>query len=44
MSIWEIVLQAGYENPSKFARAFKAVFGEMPLSYRHKGVSMTDWS
>lgn len=44
MSIGEIALQAGYENPSKFARAFKAMFGETPLAYRHKGISMTDWS
>ncbi len=44
MSIGEIALQVGYENPSKFARAFKVMFGETPLSYRHKGVSMTDWS
>ncbi len=44
MSIGEIALQAGYENPSKFARAFKMMFGETPLSYRHKGMTMTDWS
>lgn len=44
MSIGEIALQVGYENPSKFARAFKVMFGETPLSYRHKGVSMTDRS
>lgn len=37
MTIGEISLTVGYENPSKFARAFKNIMGETPLSYRHKG-------
>lgn len=36
MSVGEIAQKIGYENPSKFAGAFKRLTGETPLSYRHK--------
>lgn len=34
LSIIEIVLQSGYENPSKFSAAFKKTFSQTPLKYR----------
>ena len=34
MSITEISLMSGYENPSKFSAAFKRSFAETPLRYR----------
>lgn len=36
MTIGEIALKSGYENPSKFAGAFKALMGMTPMAYRHR--------
>lgn len=36
MTIGEIALKSGYENPSKFAGAFKALTGMTPMAYRHR--------
>lgn len=36
MTIGEIALKSGYENPSKFAKAFKACMGVSPKEYRLK--------
>ena len=36
MTIQEVALQAGYENPSKFARAFHAKTNETPFVYRNR--------
>lgn len=35
-SITEISMQVGYDNPSKFAKIFKRIYGETPLHYRKK--------
>ncbi len=42
MNIGEIALKAGYENPSKFAGAFKTIMGETPLAYRHRRTARND--
>lgn len=36
MSVTEVALSIGYENPSKFAAAFKAGTGSTPLEYQKK--------
>lgn len=36
LSVGEIALRVGYENPSKFSKAFKDMMGETPLLYRHR--------
>ena len=36
LSVTEISLESGYENPSKFISAFKGRFGKTPLKYRKK--------
>lgn len=36
-TISEIALDCGYTNVSKFAQAFKALYGRTPLQYRKKG-------
>lgn len=36
MNISDIALLVGYENPSKFAAAFRGVMKETPLAYRHR--------
>ena len=35
LTVGQIAQLVGYDNPSKFAAAFKAVMGQKPLSYRH---------
>ena len=35
VSLWAIALCVGYDNPSKFASAFKKVMGSTPLKYRN---------
>lgn len=34
--ITEVSMQVGYDNPSKFAKIFKRIYGETPLHYRKK--------
>lgn len=36
LTVGQIAQLVGYDNPSKFAAAFKAVMGQKPLSYRHR--------
>jgi transcriptional regulator GlxA family with amidase domain len=37
MSMTEIALECGFEEPSHFSRTFKAMFGRSPTDYRLKG-------
>ena len=39
----EIALQAGFENPESFSRAFKAVIGQTPSQFR-KGPAWQPWT
>ena len=36
MSITEIALECGFEEPSHFSRTFKAKFGRSPTDYREQ--------
>ena len=36
MKIGDIALEMGYNNPSKFSKAFKSVYGVLPKNYRKK--------
>lgn len=36
MTIGEVALKSGYENPSKFAGAFKGLMGVTPMAYRRR--------
>ena len=38
LSILDVALEVGYENQSKFAAAFKRMFGESPLEYKKNAI------
>lgn len=40
LSITEIALKVGYENPSKFISAFKELVGYTPREYRNKNIQL----
>ncbi len=42
LTVGQIAQLVGYDNPSKFAAAFKAVMGQKPLSYRHRNGRLND--
>ena len=41
MTVGEISLRVGYENPSKFAKAFKSIMGLTPLVYRQRETAVS---
>ncbi len=41
-SITEVSMKVGYDNPSKFAKIFKRIYGETPLHYRKKYMKKTE--
>jgi AraC family transcriptional regulator, positive regulator of tynA and feaB len=42
MSMTEIALECGFEEPSHFSRAFKAKFGRSPTDYREQNARCDD--